>query len=135
MAGNNTETLNNTETRGCSREPAADGGMEITACCSGTWLGPAPRWPGPKLQKPKGQNPEMENPKTQNLKVSSPKVLHGSRRNQAEMMMAAAPAGGASSTPAEVKGRTGGSGRRYQLSPSDTRAFSPWEQRKPLGHL
>ena len=73
MAGNNTETLSNTETQGCLREPAADGGMEITACCSDTLLGPAPRRPGSKGPKPEGEKPKRAKPKDAKPRGGKPK--------------------------------------------------------------
>lgn len=72
MAGNNTKTLNNTETQGCWRELAADGGTEITACRSHTRLGLTPRCLGSEGAKPEGARSKKAKPKDAKPKYAKP---------------------------------------------------------------
>lgn len=65
--------FNNAKTQGCSREPAADGHMEIPACCSDTLLGPVPCRPGSEGAKPEGTKFKRAKPKDAKSKDAKPK--------------------------------------------------------------
>lgn len=109
MAGNNSETLNNTQTWGCS---PADRGMQTTARapapCSALHL-------TDRIQRCKTQRCCRE--------------AAGTRQQLQQQRQPEVPA------PCLLKGRTAGSCGCYQLTPADTRALSPMEQGKALSYL